>query len=94
MPIEQVYQQIADFARERGIGRVILFGSRARGDNLPKSDIDLAIAGGGDTGGFCDDVQERLWSLLMVDIIDLDQPVSPELLAEINRDGKVLYEAL
>lgn len=45
VPIESVYQQIAQFAREAGAKRVILFGSRARGTNYPKSDIDLAIEG-------------------------------------------------
>ncbi|MDO4849966.1 MAG: nucleotidyltransferase substrate binding protein [Coriobacteriia bacterium] len=39
MPIEDVYKQIAEFAREGGARRVTLFGSRARGTNLPKSDI-------------------------------------------------------
>ena len=91
--IEDVYRQIADFARLRGVGRVTLFGSRARGTNLPKSDIDLAVSGGGDIVGFTDDVQERLWSLLMVDVVDLDVAATPELLREIERDGKVLYEA-
>lgn len=92
VPIEQVYEQIRAFAAARGVGRVVLFGSRARGDNLPKSDIDLAVYGGGDFDGFYDDVQERLWSLLCVDVVDMDRPHSPTLDAEIARDGKVLYE--
>lgn len=93
VPIEQVYEQIQTFARDRDVRRVVLFGSRARGTNLPKSDIDLAFSGG-DADGFTDDVQERLWSLLKVDVINLDEPVSTELRDEIDRDGKVLYEAL
>ena len=40
--IEQVYRQIGEFARRRGVRRVILYGSRARGTNGPKSDIDIA----------------------------------------------------
>lgn len=94
IPIEQVYQQICHFASERGVGRVTLFGSRARETNLPKSDIDLAVSGGGDVDGFVDDVQERLWSLLRVDVVNLDGPVSEELRSEIARDGKALYEAV
>ena len=94
IPIDEVYQQICRFGSERGVDRVTLFGSRARGTNLPKSDIDLAVSGGGDIDGFVDDVQERLWSLLRVDVVNLDEPVSEELRAEIARDGKVLYEAV
>lgn len=44
VPFEQVYDQIVTFAREAGTRRVVLFGSRARGTNLPKSDIDIDIA--------------------------------------------------
>lgn len=91
VPIEHVYEQIRTFAAERSVGRVVLFGSRARGTNLPKSDIDLAVSGG-DIAGFTDDVQERLWSLLQVDVINLDEPLSRALRTDIERDGRVLYE--
>ena len=65
VPIEQVYDQIRAFARERGVRRVVLFGSRARGTNFPKSDIDLAYSGG-DGFGFEDDLREGkgFWPLL------------------------------
>lgn len=93
VPIEDVYDEIRSFAQEYGVQRVVLFGSRARGTNRPKSDIDLAFEGGNATG-LEDALQERLWSLLKVDAINLNKPVSPDLLQEIQRDGKVLYEAL
>lgn len=93
VPIEDVYRQICGFARERGVHRVVQFGSRARGDNLLRSDIDLAVEGG-DVLGFEDDVQNRLWSLLCVDVVDLGATASAEFRREIERDGKVLYEAV
>ena len=92
VPIESVYQQIAEFAREAGAKRVILFGSRARGTNYPKSDIDLAIEGCPDFPALEDRLQEELWSLLRLDIVNLDARLSDELRQEIARDGKVLYE--
>ena len=91
IPIENVYGQICELAAKHELERVVLFGSRARGTALPKSDIDLAVSGG-DITGFADDVDENLWSLLMVDVVDLDRASSPDLLHEIARDGKVLYE--
>ena len=90
--IEQVYDQIRRFACDRGATRVVLFGSRARGDELPRSDIDLAVSGCLDFDEFAEDVQERLWSLLQVDVVNLDDCVSQALLEDIQRDGKVLYE--
>ena len=90
---EQLTEQIRAYARARGVQRVVLFGSRARETNLEKSDIDLAVQGG-DFEGFDDDVQERLWSLLSVDTVNLDQQISNDLRREIERDGVVLYEAV
>ena len=41
-----VIEEICDFARKYNVKKVILFGSRARGDFKEKSDIDLAVQGG------------------------------------------------
>lgn len=90
--IEDVYKQVVEFAREAGARRVPLFGSRARGTNLPKSDIDLAIEGCPDFDALYDCLQDELWCLLKVDVINLDGDVSEELRSEIARDGRVLYE--
>ena len=92
MSMEHTYAQIVAFARARGASRVVMFGSRARGCAAPKSDIDIAVEGCKDMRGFREDVDERLWSLLRVDVIDLDSYVSPALRADIARDGRVLYE--
>ena len=92
VPIEQVYRQIAEFARDAGARRVVLFGSRARGTNQPSSDIDLAVEGCPDFPALEDRLQNELWSLLRLDVVNLDASVSAELRAEIARDGKVLYE--
>lgn len=92
VPIEDVYAQIRAFAAEAGADRVVLFGSRARGDNRPKSDIDLAVEGCPDFDALERRLQDDLWSLLRVDVVNLDEPVSAALREQIDRDGKVLYE--
>ena len=94
VPIELVYEQIVSFAREAGARRVTLFGSRARGTNLPKSDIDIAIEGCSDFAALEDRLQEELWSLLRIDVVNLDGPLSESLRHEIAKDGKVLYEEI
>ena len=92
VPIEQVYAQIAEFARDVGARRVLLFGSRARGTNQPRSDIDLAVEGCPNFPALEERLQEELWSLLRLDVVNLDDNISDSLRAEIDRDGKVLYE--
>ena len=74
--------------------KVVLFGSRARGDNLPKSDIDIAVAGCRDFGRFSYLIEERLDTLLDVDVVNLDESLSQQLLDEIARDGVILYEKI
>ena len=43
---KRVEDDIVRIAKENDIKKVILFGSRARGTNSERSDIDLAISGG------------------------------------------------
>ena len=90
---EKVKNKIIELARKCGVKKVILFGSRARGDNWERSDIDLAISGG-DGVRFTLDVDESdiVPTLLMFDVVDLDEPCNEDLLESIKRDGVVLYE--
>ena len=90
---ETVLRQIAAFAKEYGVKQVILFGSRARGDHREGSDIDLAVSGG-NFPAFALDVDEETDTLLKYDFVNLDAAVQPELLAEIQKDGRILYEKI
>lgn len=87
----RVLEEIRQLAEKYGIHKVILFGSRARGDFKRASDIDLAVSGG-DMAGFALDVDEETWTLLKYDVVNLDRAVQPELLESINREGILLYE--
>ena len=90
---EHVHKGIIELAQKYGIEKVILFGSRARGDNWERSDVDLAISGGNRTMFSLDvDEIENVPTLLMFDVVDLDRECNEDLLASIKRDGVVLYE--
>ena len=91
---QKVRDKIIELAKKHEVEKVILFGSRARGDNWERSDIDLAISGG-DRVRFTLDVDEIeiVPTLLMFDVVDLDEPCNEELLESIWRDGVVLYKA-
>ena len=86
-----VLKQIRDLAAQYGLCKVILFGSRARGDFTERSDIDLAVSGG-DISGFALAVDEETDTLLQYDVVNLDSRVDEALLENIEKDGKVLYE--
>ena len=90
---KRVEDDIVRIAKKSNVKKVILFGSRARGTNSERSDIDLAIRGG-NTLDFYYDVEEKAHTLLMFDVVDLDKGISEALQAEINKDGVVLYEEI
>lgn len=90
---KRVEDDIVRIAKENDIKKVILFGSRARGANSERSDIDLAVSGG-NALDFYYDVEEKARTLLMFDVVDLDKGISEELQAEIKKDGVILYEEI
>lgn len=88
---EIVLDEICQLAEQYGVERVLLFGSRARGDFWRASDIDLAVVGG-DIINFALDVDEKTQTLLEYDIVDLGGPVAKEFAETIKKEGIVLYE--
>lgn len=84
-------EEIRSLAQKHGVNKVILFGSRARGDYRRTSDIDLAVTGG-EFERFALDVNEETSTLLEFDIINLDREMQKELRDSIGREGKVIYE--
>lgn len=85
--------EIVELAKQHNLKKVILFGSRARGDYSRVSDVDIAV-NGGDIAGFSIDVEEETNTLLEFDIVNLDGCVQEELLESIKKEGVVIYEEI
>jgi len=79
------------------IYKMILFGSRARGDFRSSSDIDLAIFSKDESSlevaNFMNDI-ETLDTLLKFDIVFINTNTDEKLLANINKEGIVIMERL
>lgn len=90
--MQQLYSQLAALAGKYGARRLVLFGSRARGDNRYNSDIDLAVYGmpQENQGPFWMDCEE-LPTLLKFDIVHIQEGMNPAFLQNIQRDGVILY---
>ena len=100
----KVIEEIRTFARKYNIDKVILFGSRARGDYRRTSDIDLAVVGG-DFARFALDVDEETSTLLEYDIVDMigyigfkrklsDDVIKErmqEILSKLKKDSRAVY---
>lgn len=88
---DRVLRELSSFARKYSVMKIVLFGSRARGTNTERSDIDIAVYGG-QFDQFYWEVKENIHSLLMFDIIQADAAISDELKQEIEKDGVTIYE--
>lgn len=88
---DRILRELSAFAQKYSVNKIILFGSRARGTNTERSDIDIVVYGG-DFERFYWDVKEKTHSLLMFDIVQADAAISDELKYEIERDGVTIYE--
>ena len=88
-----VIEEIIKLAETYNLNKVILFGSRARGDYKSRSDIDLAVSGG-NCARFALDVQDLTSTLLFFDVVNLDGTVQKELLESIDKEGVVIYEKI
>lgn len=91
--MEAIFQNIKALGKKYHAEKIILFGSRARGDNHARSDIDLAIYGMGESN------QSKFWSeiddlptLLKFDLVHVNNSTDLELLKNIEKDGVLIYE--
>lgn len=81
--------RIISLAKKYRVEKVILFGSRARGDNRPDSDVDLALLGGMGLQFLFSDEE---YGNKEYHIVFLDHELKMGLRDSINRDGIVFYE--
>lgn len=86
----EIQNQIRKFAKDCVLDKVILFGSRARGTNRERSDIDLAVSGE-NVLLFEELLEEQADTLLTFDVVNLDEIVSDKLRTSIDREGQLLY---
>lgn len=83
------------FARFPTIEKVVLYGSRAKGNYKPGSDIDLTLYGKNLSISQLGDIAEELDDLLLPYMLDLsifDQLGNSDLRRHIERVGQVFYE--
>jgi predicted nucleotidyltransferase len=94
-------QEIFDYLKERAqrskkIQKLILFGSRARGDSHERSDFDVAVEApqilDEEWAAWVLEVKENSPTLCGMDLILMKEKMSQDLLVEIQREGVVIYE--
>jgi predicted nucleotidyltransferase len=95
LPERTVEKICAVLAKYPEVERAVLYGSRAKGNYKPGSDIDLTLFGANLTRQLCATIDDELDDLLLPYSIDLSvfsELKHPELEAHIERVGKVMYQ--
>ncbi|MDR0581486.1 MAG: nucleotidyltransferase domain-containing protein [Prevotellaceae bacterium] len=83
------------FIRFPEVEKVVLYGSRAKGNYHDRSDIDLTMRGSRLDGTVSAEIAQALDDLLLPYMIDLsvyDRLSNPDLIEHINRAGKLFYK--
>jgi 23S rRNA (uracil1939-C5)-methyltransferase len=89
---EKIIKQIIDIIiKYSDPGKIMIFGSRARGDFKKTSDIDIAIEGGNNPGYLREILDEDLNTLLNIDVVYLDK-IENNFKKEILNEGLIVYE--
>lgn len=90
---KQIIDEIIEICKKyEYIEKVVLFGSRARGDNDLKSDIDLAIYSNKSINEFIEDVEMNTKTLLEYDYTHMGTVKDEFFLEQIKKEGIVIYE--
>lgn len=95
--MDDVIDQIKEIAMKYKSKKVVLFGSRARGDNSPVSDYDIAFFDENltdiDKACISADIED-INTLKKVDIVFEDAKKSNEFIENIKKDGVIIYEQI
>ena len=87
MRAEEVIRKAAGLCRKYHAKEVILFGSRAKGTETERSDIDIAVSGAEDFDGLEEAIDE-IPTLLSFDVVNMDTCRNELLLKEIREYGR------
>ncbi|WP_404397788.1 nucleotidyltransferase domain-containing protein [Stutzerimonas chloritidismutans] len=91
LDIQLIHNALRQYPR---VTEAILYGSRAKGNYRPGSDIDLTLRGDQLSHNDLLDIEQSLDDLLLpykIDLSLLDQIDNPELLKHIERVGQSFY---
>lgn len=92
---DEIIHEIVDISKQlNSINKIVLFGSRARGDNELKSDIDIAIyaENNEDIVEFIERVENDTSTLLEFDFSNMRTVKDTFFIEQVEKEGIVLYE--
>ena len=86
--IEAIVQLVIKFGQ---INEIILYGSRAKGTYMERSDIDIALVGENINIIELMDEIDQIDTLLKIDLVDIKNCKNERLKSEVKENGITLY---
>ena len=93
LSVDDVLQRIIEICKELSAEKVYLYGSRAKGTNLERSDIDIAAAGVKEFERL-EEAVEEIDTLYTIDLLNLDTVRNQNLLEDVVLYGRKIYEKI
>ena len=93
MRAEEVMQEVAKLCRSFHAKEVILYGSRAKGTAMERSDIDIAVSGVDNFESLVEKVEE-LPTLFSGDLVNMDTCRNDLLMEDIKQYGREIYKKI
>ena len=87
MKVEEVISRVAELCRQYDAKKVILYGSRAKGTALERSDIDIAVSGVNDFDLLVEKIED-LPTLYSVDVLNMDTCRNELLMEDVRKYGR------
>ena len=87
MKVEEVISRVAELCRQYDAKKVILYGSRAKGTALERSDIDIAVSGVNDFDLLVEKIED-LPTLYSVDLLNMDTCRNELLMEDVRKYGR------
>ncbi len=91
---DKLIDEIRTLGYRYDLEKIMLYGSRARGDSRPRSDIDLAVFPRKEfvREGRLAIEMDDLETLLKIDLVIVSNTTDPKVLHNIKKDGVVIYK--
>ena len=87
MTLAKVLEKVKNLCVKYQAKEIILFGSRAKGTALERSDIDIAVSGVNDFDALEEEIEE-IPTLYIVDLLNMDTCRNELILEDIRKYGR------
>ncbi len=93
MTIDEISNETVRICKDHNADEVILYGSRAKGCALERSDIDIAVRGAERFPELEEEIEE-IPTLYSIDVVNLDKTADKLFLEDIADYGRTIYKKI